>query len=69
VIAWLIGAITLILVVLILGRRSSSAIRRKSEQPKYQFLSNIGVDEHAVKQQQMKENEKDTPKPNPERRS
>jgi len=66
--AWLIGAVTLILVVLIVGGRSSSAIRRKSEQPKYQFLASIGVDQDAVKQQQMKEDEADTTKPNSERK-
>jgi hypothetical protein len=49
-IAWLIGAITLILIVLIIGRRFSSAIRRKTEEPKYQFLANIGVDLHTVKE-------------------
>ena len=42
--AWLIGAVTLILVVLILGRRSSKEFERKSEEPKYQFLANIGVE-------------------------
>jgi hypothetical protein len=53
--AWLIGAVTLILVVLIIGRRSSKDFRRKSEEPKYQFLANIGVDAEEVEQQERQE--------------
>ncbi len=53
--AWLIGAVTLILVVLILGRRSSKEFERKSEEPKYQFLANIGVEPDAIKRRERKE--------------
>jgi hypothetical protein len=45
--AGLMGAITLFLNVLIIGRRPSSAMRRKSELPKHQFIANIGVNRHA----------------------
>lgn len=40
---YLLGAATLILVALILWRRSSPEFRRKSEQPKFQVLANLGV--------------------------
>lgn len=40
--AYLLGAATLILLVLIVWRRSSPEFRRKSEQPKFQFLANLG---------------------------
>lgn len=40
--AYLLGAATLILLVLIFWRRASPEFRRKSEQPKYQFLANLG---------------------------
>ena len=53
--AWLIGAVTLILVVLILGRRSSKEFERKSEEPKYQFLANIGVEPDTVETHERKE--------------
>lgn len=54
-IGWLIGAVTLILVVLIVGRRRSTAFRHKAEQPKFQFLANLGVDAESVMQQQAEE--------------
>ena len=53
--AWLIGAITLLLAVLIIGRRSSKDFHRKSEEPKYQFLSNIGIDADEIESEQMQE--------------
>ena len=40
--AYLLGGATLILLVLILWRRASPEFRRQSEQPKFQFLSNLG---------------------------
>jgi hypothetical protein len=42
--------------------------KRKSEHPKYQFLANIAVGQHAEEQQQMKEDAENTSKPNPERK-
>ncbi len=41
--AYILGAATLILLVLILCRRSSAEFRRRSEQPKFQFLANLGI--------------------------
>lgn len=67
-IAWLIGAITLILIVLIAGRRSSAAIRRKTEQPKYQFLANIGVDRQTVDKLEAEEQAKPADNSNHERK-
>ena len=52
---WLIGAITLILAVLILGRRSSKDFHKKSEEPKYQFLANIGIHADEIEDQEMQE--------------
>lgn len=41
--AFLLGAATIILLALIFWRRSSAEFRRKSEQPKFQFLANLGI--------------------------
>lgn len=57
--AWLIGAVTLILVVLIAGRRSSSEFKRKTEEPKYQFLANVGITPEEIEQAQREELQKD----------
>lgn len=54
-IAWLIGAVTLILLVLIAGRRSSKAFRRKTEEPKYQFLANVGISPEEIDRLQQEE--------------
>lgn len=40
--AYLLGGATLILLGLMFWRRSSPEFRRKSEQPKFQFLANLG---------------------------
>lgn len=52
---WVIGAVTLIVVVLIVGRRSSREFKWKSEEPKYEFLANIGVDPATIQQQKDEE--------------
>lgn len=44
--AYILGAATLILLVLIVWRRSSPEFRRRSEQPKFQFLANLGFGPH-----------------------
>lgn len=41
---YILGAATLILVILIVWRRVSPGFKQRSEQPKYEFLSNLGVD-------------------------
>jgi hypothetical protein len=41
---YILGAATLILLILIVWRRSSPEFKRRSEQPKYQVLSNLGID-------------------------
>ncbi|GAC1526868.1 MAG: hypothetical protein NVS2B16_35020 [Chloroflexota bacterium] len=58
--AWLIGAITLILVVLIVGRRSSREFKRKTEEPKFQFLANVGVTSEEIEELQRAEEQKET---------
>lgn len=40
---YILGAATLILLVLIVCRRSSPEFRRRSERPKFQFLANLGL--------------------------
>lgn len=42
--AYILGAATLILLVLMAWRRLSPDFRQRSEQPKFQFLSNLGLD-------------------------
>lgn len=44
--AYILGAATLILLVLIVWRRSSPEFRRRSEQPKFQVLANLGLGPH-----------------------
>ncbi len=41
--AYILGAATLILLILIIFRRCSPEFRRRSEQPKFQFLANLGI--------------------------
>ncbi len=41
--AYILGAATLILLILIICRRCSPEFRRRSEQPKFQFLANLGI--------------------------
>lgn len=41
---YILGAATLILLILIVWRRASSEFKRRSELPKYQVLSNLGID-------------------------
>jgi hypothetical protein len=42
-IAWIVGIVTLILLVLIFWRRTSKAFRERAEEPKYLFLENLGI--------------------------
>lgn len=42
-IAWIVGVVTLILLVLIFWRRASRAFRERAEEPKYLFLENLGI--------------------------
>jgi hypothetical protein len=42
-IAWLIGIITLILLLLIVWQRRSKTIKDRFENPKFQFLRNLGI--------------------------
>ncbi len=58
---WVIGAVTLIVVVLIVGRRSSREFKWKSEEPKYEFLANIGVDSATIQQQKDEEADQKPP--------
>ena len=55
--AWLIGAATLIIVALIAGRRSSGVLRSKTEEPKYQFLENLGMSQDALQQERTEQRE------------
>lgn len=41
--AYILGSATLILLILIICRRCSPEFRRRSEQPKFQFLANLGI--------------------------
>lgn len=41
---YILGAATLILLVLIVCRRTSPEFRRRSERPKFEFLKNLGLD-------------------------
>lgn len=56
---WLIGAVTLILVVLIVGRRSSREFKRKTEEPKFQFLANVGVTQEEIQRLQQEEEQRE----------
>jgi ribonuclease D len=42
-IAWLIGIITLILLLFMLWRWRSKEARERFERPKFQFLNNLGI--------------------------
>ena len=42
-IAWLIGIITLILLLFIFWRGRSKTLRDRFESPKFQFLRNLGI--------------------------
>ncbi len=42
-IAWIVGIVTLILLLLIFWRRTSRAFRERAEEPKYVFLENLGI--------------------------
>lgn len=58
-IAWLVGIITLILLVFILWRVCSSTFRERAERPKFRFLENLGIrapkDNHATQTHRSKE--------------
>ncbi len=42
-IAWIIGIVTLILLVFIFWRKASKTFRERVEEPKYRFLENLGI--------------------------
>ena len=42
-IAWIIGIITLILLLFMIWRWRSREVRERFEQPKFQFLRNLGI--------------------------
>jgi hypothetical protein len=52
-IAWIMGLITLMLLLFIIGRWRSKEARERFEQPKFQFLRSLGipstVDQHESK--------------------
>jgi hypothetical protein len=54
-IAWIIGIITLILLLFMIWRWRSKEARERFEQPKYQFLRSLGVTSQ-VDQQEFKTN-------------
>jgi ribonuclease D len=43
-IAWIMGLITFILLLFMLWRWRSKEARERFEQPKFQFLKNLGID-------------------------
>lgn len=51
-IAWLIGIITLILLLLMVWRRRSKTVRDRFEHPKFQFLRNLGINSTTEKHSQ-----------------
>lgn len=42
-IGWIIGAVTLILLLFVFWRRSSKVFRERIEEPKFLFLENLGI--------------------------
>ena len=48
-IAWIVGAITAILVVFIVWRAKSPEFRARAEAPKFRFLENLGIQSHDEK--------------------
>jgi len=42
-IGWIIGIVTLILLLFLFWRRASAAFRERAEAPKYHFLESLGV--------------------------
>lgn len=61
--AYLMGAATVILLVLILWRRSSPEFRRRSEQPKFQFLANLGFRSRPPSEQEKTSHDVQPPAP------
>ena len=51
-IAWLIGIITLILLLFMIWRWRSKEVQERLEQPKFQFLRSLGIPLH-VNQQEL----------------
>lgn len=43
-IAWVVGIITLILLLFVFWRMRSKAFRERCEQPKFKFLENLGIE-------------------------
>lgn len=42
-IGWIIGSVTLILLLFIFLRKASSSFREKTEEPKFLFLERLGI--------------------------
>jgi hypothetical protein len=42
-IGWIIGIVTLILLLFVLWQRASKAFRDRAEEPKFLFLENLGI--------------------------
>ena len=59
---YILGGATLILLVLIVWRRSSPEFRRRSEQPKFQFLANLDPTSPSEENSTQQHNEPTAPK-------
>jgi hypothetical protein len=44
--AWLIGIITLVLILFLVWRNRSREFRERAEYPKFRFLENLGIRSH-----------------------
>ena len=49
-IAWIIGIITLILLLFMVWRWRSNEVRERFEQPKFQFLRSLGIPSQEIQQ-------------------
>ncbi len=59
-IGWIIGIVTLILLLFLFWRRASEAFRERAETPKYLFLESLGVrSPHAQSQAQTHTSQED----------
>lgn len=63
---YILGAATLILLVLILWRRVSPEFRRRSEQPKFQILENLELHSSSEEEHPSHDNQPAPPKGNDE---
>jgi FtsZ-interacting cell division protein ZipA len=58
-IAWIIGIITLILLLFIVWRSRSKEARERFEQPKFQFLRSLGIPSQEIQQAEKLESSKE----------